>query len=118
MPRAGAVHPISGGRWLALVTDRGPLSLDNIDEPTALANRRSRRLEFIVAVPARRHAGLLETLRALILDDAGLAEASFAGHRPILARDPGRAEDQTSRRARIAELQAVDRRAIGTPFPG
>ncbi len=91
-----------------LVADRGLLSLENIDELTALADRDGRRLEFILAVPARRYAELVETFRSLAFTEDGLAEASFAGHRLIVARDPLRAEEQsTRRRARIAELEAM-----------
>jgi len=91
-----------------LVADRGLLSLGNIDELTALAAKGDRKLEFILAVPARRYAELVDTFRALNFGDAGLAEASFADHRLIVAHDPLRAEEQTARRrARIAELEAM-----------
>jgi transposase len=96
-----------------LVADRGLLSLDNIDELTALAERGDRQLEFILAVPARRYAELVDTFRALAFDDAGLAEASFAGHRLIVAHDPLRAQEQTARRrARIAELEAMAEKMV------
>jgi len=96
-----------------LVADRGLLSLENIDELTGLADSGSRRLEFILAVPARRYAELAETFRALAFDAAGLAKASFAGHRLIVAHDPLRAEEQTARRrARIAELEAMAEKMV------
>jgi hypothetical protein len=77
-------------------------------ELTALADRDGQKLEFILAVPARRYAELVETFRSLAFTEDGLAEASFAGHRLIVARDPLRAEEQsTRRRARIAELEAM-----------
>ena len=96
-----------------LVADRGLLSLDNIDELTALAERGDRQLEFILAVPARRYAELVDTFRALAFDDAGLVEASFAGHRLIVAHDPLRAQEQTARRrARIAELEAMAEKMV------
>ncbi|RDC66969.1 IS1634 family transposase, partial [Rhodovulum sp. 12E13] len=89
-----------------LVADRGLLSLDNIGELTALADRGDRRLEFILAVPARRYAELIETFQALVFDDDGLAESAFAGHRLIVAHDALRAAEQGDRRrARIAELE-------------
>lgn len=91
-----------------LVADRGLLSLDNIHELTALADKDERRLEFILAVPARRYADLVDTFRALSFDDAELAEATFADHRLIVAHDPLRAAEQGDRRrARIAELEAM-----------
>jgi hypothetical protein len=97
-----------------LVADRGLLSLDNIDELTSLADKGGRRLEFILAVPARRYAELVDTFRALSFDDAGLAEATFADHRLIVAHDPLRAEEQKDRRrARIADLEAMAEKMVG-----
>ena len=96
-----------------LVADRGLLSLDNINELTALADKEDRRLEFILAVPARRYAELVDTFRALTFDEAGLAEASFAGHRLIVAHDPLRAEEQiVRRRSRIAELESMAEKMV------
>jgi len=96
-----------------LVADRGLLSLDNVDELTSLANSGDRRLEFILAVPARRYVELVDTFRALAFDEAGLAEASFASHRLIVAHDPLRAEEQTTRRrSRIAELEAMAEKMV------
>lgn len=90
-----------------LVADRGLLSLDNIGDLAALADQGGRRLEFILAVPARRYAELAETFRGLAFTD-GLAEASFAGYRLIVAHDPDRASVQSEhRRTRIAELEAM-----------
>ncbi len=47
-----------------------------------------------LAVPARRYGELVETFRGLAFDEAGLAEAGFAGHRLIVAHDPLRAAEQ------------------------
>jgi hypothetical protein len=91
-----------------LVADRGLLSLENIDELTALADQGSRRLEFILAVPARRYGELVDTFRGLAFDEAGLAESSFAGHRLIVAHDPLCAAEQSERRrARIDQLETM-----------
>jgi hypothetical protein len=99
-----------------LVADRGLLSLDTVGALADLTGEGGRRLEFILAVPACRHAGLVDTFRALTFDDAGLAEASFAGHRLIVAHDPLRAEEQTARRrCRIAELEAMAERMVAKP---
>ena len=96
-----------------LVADRGLLSLENIDALTALAAKGDRQLEFILAVPARRYAELVDTFRGLTFDKAGLAEASFAGHRLIVAHDPARAQEQSERRrARIAELEAMGEKMV------
>jgi len=90
-----------------LVADRGLLSLENIGELTALADQDGRKLEFILAVPARRYADLVETFQGLAFSDDGLAESSFAGHRLIVAHDPLRAREQSERRrGRVAELEA------------
>ena len=96
-----------------LVAGRGLLSLENIGELTALAERGDRRLEFILAVPARRYAELVETFQGLAFDAEGLTESTFAGHRLIVADDPLRAEEQsTRRRARIAELEAMAEKMV------
>ena len=90
-----------------LVADRGLLSLENIGELTALADQDGRKLEFILAVPARRYADLAGTFPGLSFSEDGLAESSFAGHRLIVAHDPLRAREQSDRRReRIAELEA------------
>src|SRR6056297_247411 len=97
-----------------LVADRGLLSLENIGELTALADQGGRRLEFILAVPARRYADLAETFQTLAFDTNGLAESRFAGHRLIVAHDPIRAEEQGNRRrARIVELEAMAEKMAG-----
>ena len=96
-----------------LVADRGLLSLENIGELTALADKGGRKLEFILAVPARRYADLVETFQGLEFDDTGLAESAFAGHRLIVAHDPLRADEQSGRRhARIAELEAMAEKMV------
>jgi len=91
-----------------LVADRGLLGLENIGELTAPTDRGGRRLEFILAVPARRHADLVPIFGALEFGEDGLAEATFADHRLIVAHDPVRAEERSERRrARIAELERM-----------
>ncbi|OSP51762.1 IS1634 family transposase, partial [Pseudoruegeria sp. SK021] len=96
-----------------LVADRGLLSLDNIGELTALADQGGRRLEFILAVPARRYTELVDTFRGLAFTE-GLAESSFAGHRLIVAHDPLRSEEQSDRRrARIRELESMAEKMVG-----
>jgi hypothetical protein len=99
---------------VVLVADRGLLSLENISELTSLADQGGRTLEFILAVPARRYADLVETFQGLIFDETGLAESTFAGHRLIVAHDPLRAAEQGDRRrARIAELEAMAEKMVG-----
>jgi hypothetical protein len=89
-----------------LVADRGLLSLDNVAEIKQVADKAARRLEFILAVPARRYAELGGTLEGLSFE-GGLAEGRFAEHRLVVAHDPQRATEQGARRRqRIAELEA------------
>ena len=96
-----------------LVADRGLLSLDNIGELTGMADQDGRKLEFILAVPARRYGELVETFQGLTFDGGGLAEASFAGHRLIVAHDPLRAQEQSDkRRKRISELEAMAEKLV------
>jgi hypothetical protein len=94
---------------IILVADRGLLSLDNIHHLTDMADQGRRKLEFILAVPARRYSDLLETFQNFDFSDGdGLREASFEGHRLIVAHDSGRAQEQgAARRARIDELDAM-----------
>lgn len=96
-----------------LVADRGLLSLDNIGALTELAKEGGRTLEFILAVPARRYGELVETFRGLAFDADGLAEATFADHRLIVAHDPLRAAEQgDARRARITDLEAMAEKMV------
>ena len=89
-----------------LVADRGLLSMDNVAELTRLADDASRKLQFILALPARRYAELGETFDALVFDN-GIAESEFLGHRLVVAHDPQRAAEQaTRRRERIQEQVA------------
>jgi transposase len=98
---------------VVLVADRGLLSLDNIRDLTDMADRGGRKLEFILAVPARRYTDLVETYQELAFDEAGLAESKFAGHRLIVAHDPIRAEEQSAhRRKRIAEVEAMAEKSV------
>ena len=98
---------------IILVADRGLLSLENIGELSDLADQGGRRLEFILAVPARRYADLTETFGSLAFDEAGVAESTFAGHRLIVAHDPVRAKEQADRRrARIRELEGLAEKIV------
>ncbi|MBK7144354.1 MAG: IS1634 family transposase [Xanthomonadales bacterium] len=98
-----------------IVADRGLLSLDNVAELAAVANTTQRKLQFILAVPARRYAELGETLDALAFDrdHASLAEGEFADHRLVVAHDPARAAEQSAkRRARIDEIEAFAEKLV------
>lgn len=98
-----------------IVADRGLLSLDNVAELAAVANATQRKLQFILAVPARRYRELGGTLDALAFDRdrASLAEGEFAGHRLVVAHDPARAAEQSAkRRARIDEIEAFAEKLV------
>ena len=98
---------------IILVADRGLLSLENIGELSEQADRGDRKLEFILAVPARRYAELTETFESLAFDEAGLAESTFSDHRLIVAHNPVRTKEQTDRRrARITELEGVAEKIV------
>ncbi len=94
---------------IILVADRGLLSLDNIHHLTDMADKGGRKLEFILAVPARRYSDLVEIFQGFdFIAGDGLREARFEGHRLIVAHDATRALDQgEARRARINELEAM-----------
>ncbi len=96
-----------------LVADRGLLSLDNVAQLAEVAASSSRRIEFILAVPARRYAELGGVMDSLAFVD-GIAEGRFADHRLVVAHDPLRAAEQSARRReRIAELEAFAERLVG-----
>lgn len=98
---------------VVLVADRGLLSLENIAQLEAIgAVYSDRRIDFILAVPARRYGELGGTLEQLAFID-GLAEARFAEHRLVVAHDPQRAAEQAARRrVRIAEIEQFAQRLV------
>lgn len=97
-----------------LVADRGLLSLDNVTELQALGEANARRIQFILAVPARRYAELGGTLDGMRFDKQGLAEGRFADHRLIVAHDPVRAAEQSARRReRIRALEDFAEKLVG-----
>jgi transposase len=94
-----------------VVADRGLLSLDNVAELEALAATTARKLQFILAVPARRYRELGGTLDEMTFDpvEASIAEGAFAGHRLVVAHDPQRAAAQSARRRK--KIAAVETQA-------
>ncbi len=98
-----------------VIADRGLLSLDNVAELETLAATTERKLQFILAVPARRYHELGGTLEGMTFDlvEASVAESTFAGHRLVVAHDPARALEQAARRRRkIAELEALAEKLV------
>ena len=99
-------------RRLVVVADRGLLSLDNLQMLSELKLPGERVLEFILAVPGRRHGDFVELLKPLQAKaEAATAEVidelRWQGHRLVVAHNPDKAQEQTQRRRdRIAALQA------------
>ena len=99
-------------RRLVVVADRGLLSLDNLQMLSELKLPDDRKLEFILAVPGRRHGDFVELLKPLQAKaEAATAEVidelRWKGHRLVVAHNPEKAHEQIQRRRdRIAALQA------------
>jgi transposase len=97
---------------LVMVADRGLLSIDNLDELASITLPSGKPLEFILAVPGRRYNEFVELLQPVHEAAANqpgetIAQASWQGHRLIVAHDPQRAQEQTALRdKRMAALQA------------
>ena len=91
---------------LVLVADRGLPSYDNIGELEKLSVRDGRKLEVVLAVPARRYAQFAEAFGKIDEGKIGkvgkngerLAEMEFAGNRLVVAHDPARAKERTEKR--------------------
>lgn len=99
-------------RRLVLVADRGPLSLDNLQMLSEIKLSEGRKLEFVLAVPGRRHADFVELLAPLQAKAADakteiIEELCWKDHRLVVAHNPEQAQAQTQgRRDRIATLEA------------
>ena len=99
-------------RRLVVVADRGLLSLDNLQMLGELKLSGDRKLEFVLAVPGRRHADFVELLQPLQAKMAGataeiIEELTWKDHRLVVAHNPEQAKAQTqARRERIAALEA------------
>ena len=106
-------------RRLILVADRGLLSLDNLDELRKLTLPSGQALEFILAVPGRRHSEFVDLLNPLqqqcIQASAEItAEVAWNDLRLVLAHDPATAlEQRQKRQAKIDELQAQANAWVG-----
>ena len=104
---------------LVVVADRGLLSVENIQEISALKAGGGRPLEFILAVPGRRYSDFVELLEpireSMITATAEVThEARWQGHRLVIAHNPRRAAEQSGlRRNRIAELEARAQKLAG-----
>jgi len=99
-------------RRLVVVADRGLLSLDNLQMLGELKLPGERTLEFVLAVPGRRHGDFVELLAPLqakteAAEAEVIDELRWKDHRLVVAHNPEQAQVQTQRRReRIAALQA------------
>jgi transposase len=97
---------------LVVVADRGLLSLDNLQMLSELKLPDAKALEFILAVPGRRHADFVELLaplqaKAERATNEVIDELSWRGHRLVVAHNPEQARELTQRRRdRIKALEA------------
>ncbi len=89
---------------MIIVADRGLLSLDNIDEIEALGEAASRKIELILAVPARRYGELADTV--IGVDATGqAAETPYGDYRLIVDYDEqAAARQRQKRRDKLDEL--------------
>lgn len=98
-------------RRLIIVADRGLLSLDNIEQLSALTTPGGQPIEFILAVPGRRYADFEEILapvqaKAAKASDEFIEELRWHDRRLVLAHDPEKAAEQGAlRRSRLAALE-------------
>jgi transposase len=97
---------------LVVVADRGLLSLDNLQMLSELKLPDAKALEFILAVPGRRHGDFVELLaplqaKAERATNEVIDELSWRGHRLVVAHNPEQARELTQRRRdRIKALEA------------
>ena len=100
---------------LAVVADRGLLSLDNLEALSKLPLAgRPNALEFILAVPGRRYGEFVEVLAPLAQRCAAASEefveqVQWQGHRLVVAHDPLQAREQTAQRQ--SRIDALMQRA-------
>ena len=120
-------------RRLILIADRGLLSLDNLEALSAIRLDQGQPLEFILAVPRRRHHEFTDLLRPF-QDACGqsaehevIGETRWCEFRLVMAHHPIRAAEQTrKRRDRIQALldqgarwaSQLDARDQGQTRPG
>jgi hypothetical protein len=113
-------------KQLILVADRGLLTLETLAELARVGAETGVRVDFVMALSARRHAAMKQVNRTLVFQQ-GLAEGRFADRRLIVAHDETRATEQrAAREARMAAAEVVgerlaqklDRQDAGENEPG
>ncbi|MFM8557315.1 MAG: IS1634 family transposase [Betaproteobacteria bacterium] len=101
-------------RRLVVVADRGLLSVDNIEQLSALTMPDGQSIEFILAVPGRRYADFEAILAPLQSKAVGqssemIEEFQWQGRRLVVAHNPIKAAEQTA--LRDERIAALERRA-------
>ncbi|MEY3217375.1 MAG: hypothetical protein RLZZ280_1752 [Pseudomonadota bacterium] len=97
---------------LIVVADRGLLSIDIMEELSAIKLPSGQGLEFILAVPGRRYSEFADVLQAFgakakLATDEIIEEVRWRDRRLVVAHHPHQAKEQTElRNQRIAQLQA------------
>jgi hypothetical protein len=98
-------------RRLVVVADRGLLSIDNIEQMSALRMPDGQAIEFILAVPGRRYGDFEDILapvqtRVLGATEELIDELQWQGRRLVVAHDPIKAAEQSALRDEgIAKLE-------------
>ena len=96
---------------LIVVADRGLLSIDIMEELSAIKLPSGQGLEFILAVPGRRYSEFADVLQAFgakarLATDEIIEEVRWRDRRLVVAHHPHQAMEQTQlRNQRIAQLQ-------------
>jgi transposase len=96
---------------LIVVADRGLLSIDIMQELSAIKLPSGQGLEFILAVPGRRYSEFADVLQAFgakakLATDEIIEEVRWRDRRLVVAHHPHQAKEQTElRNQRIAKLQ-------------
>ena len=96
---------------LIVVADRGLLSIDIMEELSAIKLPNGQGLEFILAVPGRRYSEFADVLqsfgaKAKLATDEIIEEVRWRDRRLVVAHHPHQAKEQTElRNQRIAQLQ-------------
>ena len=96
---------------LIVVADRGLLSIDIMEELSAIKLPNGQGLEFILAVPGRRYSEFADVLQAFgakakLATDEIIEEVRWRDRRLVVAHHPHQAKEQTElRNQRIAQLQ-------------
>jgi len=90
---------------IAVVADRGLLSVDNIAQIRALALERRRQVDFILALSGIRYKAMQALMAGLSYTD-GFAETQFKNERCVVAYDADTAARQSAKRR--ADIKATE----------